>query len=132
MKNKILLIIFACFLGFFTGAIILDISFVQGILLSILSFIVGFLIPFLYSYNTLMNNSTKKVSLFEPISYKNSSTITLWIGVLFCFIFLTSGLKNIITEVIIIKEMFFYVFGICFAFGLVFSSLTMGQNKKTY
>jgi len=129
MKNKILLIIFACFIGFFAGAIILNISFVQGILLSILSFIVGFLIPILYSYNTLMNNSGKKGSFFKPISYKNSSSITLWIGVTFCIIFLVNGLKNLVFEIAIHKEMFFNLIGICFGLGMVFSSHITGKKE---
>jgi len=123
MKNKILLIISACFVGFFIGEIKLNLSFIQVILLSILSFVIGFLIPILYLYNTLMNNNSgKKVNLLELISYKNSNSVTLWIGFFFCIIFIVGGLKNFITKSILFKEILFYLLGICFSVGMVVSS----------
>jgi|GEM_PF-2980154 len=130
MKNKILLIIIAFLIGFLTGGMSLDISFVQGILLSILSFVVSFLIPILYSYNTLMNNSAKKGSLYEPISYKNSSSITLWIGIVFCIVFFVNGIKNLAFETLALREIYFNLLGICFGLGLISSSYVYVRGEE--
>jgi len=129
MKNKVLLIILASLIGFFIGEIKLIVPFVQGIFLSLLSFMLGFLIPILYSYNTLMKNSGKKGSLFGPISYKNSNSVTFWIGMCFCVIFLVNGLKNFVFQISIHKEMALNLIGFCLGLGIVFSSYITGKNK---